>query len=154
VAKRPIASNFRYGHATEIPSGDGIGNARSLAKMYAATIGKVGGVRRMHSETIDRGRSPQTDLVRFPAPFDRFPMPHSLRFALGYEINRSGAPTLSDGSFGHSGAGGRLGFVHPETGYGCRLCVQQRRLELYGGPRRTVDALDQGTSRGIKTASY
>jgi len=35
--------NSRAIHAAEIPAGNGIGNARSLAKMYAATIGEIDG---------------------------------------------------------------------------------------------------------------
>jgi hypothetical protein len=38
--------------------------------------------------------------------------------ALGYELNRSGAPMLGEGSFGHSGGGGRLGFAHPRERHG------------------------------------
>ncbi len=37
--------NSRAVHAAEIPAADGIGDARSLARMYAACIGEVDGVR-------------------------------------------------------------------------------------------------------------
>ena len=37
--------NTRAVHAAEIPAAGGIGDARSLARMYAACIGEVDGVR-------------------------------------------------------------------------------------------------------------
>jgi CubicO group peptidase (beta-lactamase class C family) len=38
------------------------------------------------------------------------------RYGLGYQLAREGAPILGEGSFGHDGAGGRIGFAHPESG--------------------------------------
>jgi CubicO group peptidase (beta-lactamase class C family) len=40
----------------------------------------------------------------------------SQRFGLGFELWRPAEPMLGDGSFGHAGAGGRMGFAHPESG--------------------------------------
>jgi predicted methyltransferase len=54
--------NSRAAHAAEIPSANGIGNARSLAKMYAATIGEIDGVRLLQTRSVDRARVPQTRL--------------------------------------------------------------------------------------------
>src|SRR5256885_14468419 len=53
--------NRRETHVAEIPSLNGIGNARSLAKMYAAIIGEVDGVRLLSRDTVERARKPQTD---------------------------------------------------------------------------------------------
>lgn len=50
--------NTREGHAAEVPSGNAIGNARSLARMYAATIGEVDGIRLLTPATV--GPSPAT----------------------------------------------------------------------------------------------
>ncbi len=47
--------NTREGHAAEIPAANGIGDAASLAKMYAATIGEIDGVRLLKKETVERG---------------------------------------------------------------------------------------------------
>ncbi|WP_345498086.1 serine hydrolase domain-containing protein [Nocardia callitridis] len=106
--------NTRAGHAAEVPAGNVIANARALARMYAATIGEVDGVRLLSSETVAEARQPQTDGLGHPAPLDRLPVTH--RFAQGYELTRPVSPMLGEGSFGHLGTGGRLAFAHPESG--------------------------------------
>ena len=108
--------NTPDGHAAEIPAANMIGNARSLAKMYAATIGAIDGVRLMNRQTMERARKPQTDGLKGPGDFAKLPNPDPQRLGLGYELNRKIEPMLGDGSFGHAGAGGRLGFAHPESG--------------------------------------
>ena len=108
--------NTRAGHAADIPAANMIGNARALAKMYAATIGEVDGVRLLKRETMERARMPQTDGLKGTDDFAKLPNADPQRLALGYELNRSIEPMLGAGSFGHAGAGGRLGFAHPESG--------------------------------------
>jgi CubicO group peptidase (beta-lactamase class C family) len=58
----------------------------------------------------------QTEQLPPPAALAAIPDRHPLNFGLGYELARSGNPQFGPGSFGHSGAGGRLGFAHPESG--------------------------------------
>ncbi len=108
--------NQREGHAAEIPAGNMIGNAASLARMYAATIGEVDGVRLLKPETMERARKVQTDGLKPPGDFSKLPNPDPQRLGLGYEINRRNTPMMGEGSFGHAGAGGRMGFAHPESG--------------------------------------
>ncbi|ATL70605.1 serine hydrolase domain-containing protein [Nocardia terpenica] len=112
--------NTPQGHAAEIPSGNAIGNARSLARIYAAMIGEVDGIRLLAPATVDRARQPQTDGLSHPAPLDVMPVAN--RFAYGYEISRP-ADLLGDGSFGQVGTGGRISLAHPESavavGYTC-----------------------------------
>jgi CubicO group peptidase (beta-lactamase class C family) len=106
----------REGHAAEIPAGNMIGNAASLARMYAATIGAVDGVRLLKPETVARARQWQTKSLASPGDFAKLPNADPQRLAYGYELNRAAEPMLGDGSFGHAGAGGRMGFAHPEWG--------------------------------------
>ena len=40
--------NTRAVHATEMPAANGITNAASLARLYAATVGEVDGIRLCH----------------------------------------------------------------------------------------------------------
>src|SRR5207302_1172533 len=96
--------NSRVAHVAEIPSANGIGNARSLARMYAATIGEIDGIRLLQADTVDRARAPQTDTLAAPFPFSKLATPHPLRFGLGYE-----SPML--------GAKARLVTLAPEEGW-------------------------------------
>jgi CubicO group peptidase (beta-lactamase class C family) len=108
--------NTREGHTAVVPAANGIANARSLAKMYAACIGEIDGIRLLSAEMVERARKPQTDKLDGPPPFViRTGAPQ--RFGLGFELPRSTLPMAGPGSFGHPGAGGRYGFANPENGY-------------------------------------
>ena len=108
--------NSREGHAAEIPAANMIGTAASLARLYAATIGDVDGVRLLKAETVKRAMRYETDGLNAPGDFARLPMVSPHRYGLGYQLTRMAAPMLGEGSFGHDGAGGRIGFAHPESG--------------------------------------
>ena len=110
-------ANTPEGHALELPAGNAIGNARSLAKMYAACIGEVDGVRLMSQATMERARTCLTETLPAPDGFVRFRGNSPQRFGLGFELPRDAEPMLGPGSFGHAGAGGRMGFAHPESGF-------------------------------------
>ncbi len=103
--------------ARELPAGNGIGNARSLAKMYASLIGEgVDGVRLFDKATMERARATATEGMGAPAELKSTQRGDPMPFGLGFELPSIPKPMLGKGSFGHSGAGGRLGFAHPETG--------------------------------------
>jgi CubicO group peptidase (beta-lactamase class C family) len=97
-------------HQAELPASNGIGTARSLARMYAALIGDLDGVRLLRPDTVTAAIQQQTtgtDRVTF--------MP--TRFATGYQL--PAPPYLPCGgpaSFGHPGRGGSLAFADPEQG--------------------------------------
>ena len=59
--------NERAFHAAEIPAANGITNARSLARMYAATIGAVDGVRLLKAETVSAGLGRVVGMKELPA---------------------------------------------------------------------------------------
>lgn len=106
----------REGRVAVVPAANAIANARSLAKMYAACIGEVDGVRLLTGEAVDRARTPQTDKLDGPPPLViRGGAPQ--RFGLGFELPRSTLPMAGPGSFGHPGAGGRYAFANPDNGY-------------------------------------
>lgn len=108
--------NARPGHEAEVPAGNGIGNARSLAKMYAAIIGEVDGIRLLSAGAMERAREPQTASLAAPGDLGKLVRVEPQRLALGFELARAPEPMLGPGSFGHAGAGGRMGFAHPESG--------------------------------------
>jgi CubicO group peptidase (beta-lactamase class C family) len=95
--------------AAEIPAANGIATATALARLYAASIGEVDGVRLLQPETIDRARTTVTppdepdQVLIFPTTF-----------GMGFMTYGSFTPMLGPGSFGHAGAGGSLAFGHPE----------------------------------------
>jgi len=106
----------REGRVAVVPAANALSNARSLAKMYAACIGAVDGVRLLTAAAIDRARQPQTDHLNGPPPLTvRSGSPQ--RFGLGFELPRDTVPMAGPGSFGHPGAGGRYAFACPENGY-------------------------------------
>jgi CubicO group peptidase (beta-lactamase class C family) len=108
--------NTRHGHVAVVPAANAIANARSLARMYAACIGEIDGVRLLTAETVERARQPQTDNLNGPPPLlIRTGAPQ--RFGLGFELPRSTLPMAGAGSFGHPGAGGRYAFANPDNGY-------------------------------------
>ncbi|MGS1018348.1 serine hydrolase domain-containing protein [Allosphingosinicella humi] len=95
-----------------MPSTNGHGNARAVARIYAALAcgGSLDGVRLISPETIDR--------LRTEAWFGRCEMTDRVfRYAHGFFLNE---PVMSpmgtnNRSFGHPGAGGSLGFADPEN---------------------------------------
>jgi CubicO group peptidase (beta-lactamase class C family) len=108
--------NTREGHACELPAANGIATGRALAKMYAACIGKIDGVQLLNEKSWDRVRVPRTkDLAQLP-PMAHFPKVPGEGFGLGFALGNPITQMLGPGSFGHDGAGGRLGFAHPEYG--------------------------------------
>jgi CubicO group peptidase (beta-lactamase class C family) len=120
--------NRRAFHAAEMPSSNGIGTARAVARMYAALVGEVDGVRLLRPETVAAAcevRSDGTDFVLgLPTRFGTgFMLPPSLSFAV--------PPT----AFGHPGAGGSLGFADPAAEIGFGYAMSQMQLGVLGDPR-------------------
>ncbi|HEY0933176.1 MAG TPA: serine hydrolase domain-containing protein [Trebonia sp.] len=110
-------------YQAEMPAANGISNGRSLARLYAATVTEVDGIRLLSAETVAAARAEQ---VNGP---DRTLLSPS-RFGTGFQLPTPLSPQLSPDSFGHQGAGGALGFADPrhQVGFGY---VQN---QLGGGP--------------------
>jgi CubicO group peptidase (beta-lactamase class C family) len=108
--------NDRESRAAEVPAGNGVADAASLARMYAAIIGEVDGVRLLKPETVETARTLRTGSMVPPGDLGKLQFGTPLQYGLGYEFPRDVTPMLGTGSFGHAGAGGRIGFAHPESG--------------------------------------
>jgi len=108
--------NNREGRAARLPAGNAVTDAASPAKMYAALIGEVDGVRLLKPETVEGARTLRTGEMVAAGDLGALQFGGPLRYGLGYELPREVNPMLGEGSFGHAGAGGRIGFAHPESG--------------------------------------
>jgi len=125
--------NNREARAAEIPAGNGVADAKSLAKMYAAMIGEVDGVRILRPETIEKARTLRTGDMVPPGDFAKLQFGAPVQYGLGYEFPREVNPMLGEGSFGHAGAGGRIGFANPEAGVAAAY-VANTMLTVPNGP--------------------
>lgn len=120
--------NTRAVHATEMPAANGITNAPSLARMYAATVGEVDGVRLVNDATV---AAMSAEAVNGP---DKALVAET-RFGMGFMLNNPLVPLLSPTSFGHAGAGGSLGQADPESGVGYGYVMNQMMGGIAGDPR-------------------
>ncbi len=120
--------NTRAVHATEMPAANGITTARSLARMYAATVGEVDGVRVLGEETM---RAASAERVNGP---DRT-LVVPTRFGYGFMLDNELVQLLTDTSFGHAGAGGSLGYADPDARIGYGYVMNQMGGDIAGDPR-------------------
>jgi CubicO group peptidase (beta-lactamase class C family) len=114
--------------AAEMPSSNGVGDARSLARFYAALIDAVDGVRLLGEEQLARACVQQVrgpDAVIF----------HETCFGLGYALQPALAPGAGPHSFGHPGAGGCLAFADPDAQLGFAYVMNAMQFNLEGDPR-------------------
>jgi len=115
-------------HEAEIPAANGITDARSLARLYAALIGEVDGVRVLAPATVEAATRPAVE------GRDRV-LVAPTTFGLGFMIHSRFIPLLAPGSFGHGGAGGSIGFADPGSGVAFGYVMNQMRLTLTGDVR-------------------
>jgi CubicO group peptidase (beta-lactamase class C family) len=138
---RPGEWDSRAAHASEMPSVNGISNARGLARMYRplsiggdglvqpATLAQMGSVR---SAGFDTSIREQTR--------------YALGFMKGVDARRSGGAAtmiLSEEAFGHPGAGGSLGFADPSArlSFGYSMNQHGPKVLLDERAQRLVDAV-------------
>ncbi|HEY7373789.1 MAG TPA: serine hydrolase domain-containing protein [Polyangia bacterium] len=93
----------------EVPSYNGIGTARAIARHYAALIGEIDGARILAPQTLAAACAVQSD-----GP-DRVFGAHT-RCGLGFVLPPSLGVASGPRSFGHAGSGGSLGFADPAAG--------------------------------------
>jgi CubicO group peptidase (beta-lactamase class C family) len=122
-------ANLRGWRAQGTPSAAGQGNARSLARLYAAlaTDRRLGDLELVSAGALTAATTPQIeneDLVL------RFPMSWGVGFALNKGM---GAYGPNPQAFGHHGWGGSFGFADPVVGLGAAYAMNMMR-EPQGAP--------------------
>jgi CubicO group peptidase (beta-lactamase class C family) len=146
MALSPLASRvftnpsdlFRYDEmwnradirSAEMPSSNGISDARSMARVYGACIGAVDGVRLLSDETVRRACVTQSQ-----GPDRVLPMESS--YALGFTTPPMLPPACGPRAFGHGGAGGSMAFADPDAGLAFGYVMNRMRLDL--ADRRAAD---------------
>jgi CubicO group peptidase (beta-lactamase class C family) len=115
--------NTRAWRAAEVPSTNGHGTARAVARLYSAlaTDGRLDGVHVLGPETIARAITEQVngpDLV----------LERPTRYGLGFQLTMP-ERRLGPGprAFGHFGAGGSLGFADPDARVAFGYAMNQGR---------------------------
>jgi CubicO group peptidase (beta-lactamase class C family) len=115
--------NTRRLRGAQMPSSNAHSDARSLARMYAACIGAVDGVRLLSSDAVRRATEVQSsgkDCV----------IGQPLHFGLGFALPPTLGPSAGPASFGHSGAGGSIAFCDPERGLAFSYVMNQMQLSM------------------------
>lgn len=137
----PENFNLRHVQAAEVPAANGIGQVRSIAKLYgdAATGGAA---LKLIASTLDAltgaGAPPSHGL------FDQV-LRLDTRYSMGYmkpfPAFRFGS--ASDTAFGTMGLGGSFGFADPDTGTGFAYAMNRTGFHLWDDPREVAlrDAL-------------
>ncbi|MGQ0576632.1 MAG: serine hydrolase domain-containing protein [Pseudonocardia sp.] len=120
VTVPPIDPQDPRVHAAQIPSSNGIGTARAIARFYAALVGEVDGIRILGPADLDRA------LVEHSAGVD-LTLGYPTRFASGFALPSAAFPLLGAGSFGHGGKGGSTGCAHPPTGVAVGYVMNRMR---------------------------
>jgi len=124
-------------HAAEIPGAGGIGDARSLARLYGACVSEVKSAsgepfRVFGPEQLDRALAPQTS-----GP-DQVLMGLDLQWGLGFMLNRGLVAAAGLGgprSFGHFGMGGSSGWADPDLELGMGYVMNRMDIGTTGDTR-------------------
>jgi CubicO group peptidase (beta-lactamase class C family) len=113
----------------QIPGANGIGTARSLARLYAGCVSAIDGPRLLsQASVVDALRVQAAGRQLSGAPDD------GSRWGTGFQLaSPPSQPMLGDTSFGHAGAGGQLGFADASREVGFAYISNQ--MGGYGDPR-------------------
>lgn len=128
ISPAPDENDPAY-RAAALPGSTGVATADGLARIYAALIGEVDGGRRLFTpDTLELARGEQS------AGPDRVLVVNT-SFGLGPMLHGSASPLLGDGSFGHPGRGGSLGFADPASGIAFGYVTNGFRKSVTADPR-------------------
>ena len=118
-------------HRAQVPGANGIGNARSIARIYAATIGDVDGVRLLNDHTRELATTRNTPDGEMDAV-----LISPTVFGMGFMLHSSESWYTSESAFGHNGAGGSVAFADPSLHLGFCYAMNTMMTVADGDPRR------------------
>jgi CubicO group peptidase (beta-lactamase class C family) len=121
--------NSRAMRAAEVPAANGVTDARSVARMYAACIGEVDGVRLLEPSQVTAATRQRTEGPNFVL------MDMDVQFGLGFMVHSSMMPIGGTSSFGHFGAGGSVGWADPDAELAFGYVMNRMDLGLAGDTR-------------------
>ena len=120
--------NTRQLHVAELPSSNGIGDARSLARLYASCIGEIDVHRTLTEQAVQNATTTRArgkdEVIMIDSCF-------GLGFMLGASFGAANPPT----AFGHAGAGGSLCFADPARHVAFAYVMNDLRFDPKGDPR-------------------
>ncbi len=112
----------------------GIGTARGLARIYAACIGEVDGVRLIDADTLAGATATQ-------AHGDDLILLYETHYGTGFQLPFPFRPMAGEGSFGHYGSGGSVGFANPRLGIAFGYAMN-RLGPVWGADPRSKSLVD------------
>ena len=134
----PGSVTSRAWRGADIPSVNGHATARAIAKLYGvlAAGGSVDGVRVLSREAIARCAEEHSRGLDSILDIDT-------RFSLGFMLPQPHDPFGREGSFGHPGAGGSIGFADPEAriGFGYVMNRMGTNILLDPRPQALIEAM-------------
>lgn len=129
----------------QIPAGNGIGTARSIARLFGclACGGQIDGVRLLQESTLVLATR---QLVAADDPFLPYPLVFGIGMALQTRLKVFGPPSTA---FGHTGAGGSVHGAWPGRRVGFSYVMNQMRDSQLVDPRpgRLLQALYDAVDR-------
>lgn len=123
--------------AAEIPAGNMVTDARSLAKAYAATIGEVDGLRLLTPASVAAASTVQTTTSTswgMPEGLEEF----GVVAGLGFQVATPASDLIGPDSFGHGGAGGSMGVASPSRGIAFSYVMNRMLTEIPNRPRNQL----------------
>ncbi len=121
--------NTRAVRAAEVPAAGGIGDARSVARAYAACIGDVDGFRTLGpaaQQAAAQQRTSGNDVVLLDL---------DLQFGLGFIVPSTLVTVGKSRGFGHFGLGGSMGWADPEGELAVGYVMNQLAVGVTGDKR-------------------
>jgi CubicO group peptidase (beta-lactamase class C family) len=127
--------NTRAMRAAEMPAANMVGDARSVARLYAAVLGDVVDDQgRRHERLLSPEQLAVATSVDTEGP-DAVLFDLDIQFGLGFMLHGGFIPLGGPASFGHTGMGGSVGWADPEAGLALGYTMNRMVMGVTGDRR-------------------